>query len=217
LRAAGDRLHRTRFLLITARSFTRLGPHWSDRLISAQTRRIEVLGEKEARELLTEPVPGFPDIYPPGGVEHLLAMTACHPYLLQLTAYQLTKRLNDAGRLKASQDDITAALDQILEENALFQNLWDDLPEEQKRFLACLAQGKDPQTVPGLAPEALLQIRSDLVRDQFVRKGARVEGNGGWPCPCLSGGFARLERPTAWKPEDRRGVAIDEVTLFTIG
>lgn len=152
LRAAGDRLHRSRFLLVTAHPFSRLGPHWSDRLISAQTRRIEPLGEQEARELLTRPVAGFPAIYPEGGVEHLLNMTACHPYLLQLTAYQLTRRLNDAGRLSATGDDLTAALDQALEENNLFQYLWNDLTATQQRLMAALARGKSCRRRPGTIP-----------------------------------------------------------------
>lgn len=169
LRAAGDRLHRIRFLLVTAHPFSRLGPHWSDRLISAQTRRIEPLAEEEARTLLTRPVAGFPDIYPPGGVEHLLAATACHPYLLQLTAYDLTRRLNDAGRLKATDDDLTAALDRALEENNLFQNLWDDLTATEQRLMAALARGEE-QTAAGA--DELSQARRDLAREQLIRQDA---------------------------------------------
>jgi hypothetical protein len=171
LRAAGDRLRRSRFLLITAHPFSRLGPHWSDRLISAQTRRIEPLAEEDARTLLTEPVAGFPDIYPPGGVERLLAETARHPYLLQLTAYDLTRRLNDAGRLKATDDDLTAALDQALEENNLFQNLWDDLTATEQRLLAALAErGELPE-----ASEELNQARRDLAREQLIQRGGEEE------------------------------------------
>jgi hypothetical protein len=169
LRAAGDRLHRSRFLLVTAHPFSRLGPHWSDRLISAQTRRIEPLGENEARELLTEPVDRFPDIYPPGGVERLLTETACHPYLLQLTAYHLTRRLNDAGRLKATEDDLTAALDQVLEENNLFQYLWNDLAPSEQRLLAALARGE------GL-PEAASEGTRDLAREQLIQRSGPGEG-----------------------------------------
>ena len=168
LRAAGDRLHRSRFLLVTAHPFSRLGPHWSDRLISAQTRRIEPLAEEEARVLLTRPVAGFPDIYPPGGVERFLAATACHPYLLQLTAYDLTRRLNDAGRLKATDDDLTAALDRALEENNLFQNLWDDLTATEKALMAALARGEELTTAAGA--DELSQARRDLAREQLIRQ-----------------------------------------------
>jgi uncharacterized protein len=172
LRAAGDRLRRIRFLLVTAHPFSRLGPHWSDRLISAQTRRIEPLAEEEARTLLTRPVAGFPDIYPPGGVERLLGETACHPYLLQLTAYDLTRRLNEAGCLKATDDDLTAALDQALEENNLFQNLWDDLAVAEQRLMAALARGERLLEAAGESSETLNKARRDLAREQLIRQGA---------------------------------------------
>lgn len=171
LRAAGDRLRWVRFLLVTARPFSRLGAHWSSRLISAQTRRIGLLGEDEARRLLTRPVPGFPAIYPPGGVEHLLAETACHPYLLQLTAYQLTWRLNNAGRMKATSEDLTAALDQALEENQCFQDLWNGFTAAEQSFMAALAQGRD---LPDGAD--LLQVRGDLAREKYIRS----KGTGRW-------------------------------------
>ena len=176
LRAAGDRLRRIRFLLVTAHPFSRLGPHWSDRLISAQTRRIEPLAEEEARALLTRPVTGFPDIYPPGGVEHLLTETACHPYLLQLTAYLLTRRLNEAGRLKATDDDLTAALDQALEENTLFQYLWDDLSATEQRLMAALARGEEPTAAAGEAAETLSQARRELTREQLIQRSNEGEG-----------------------------------------
>jgi hypothetical protein len=173
LRAAGDRLRRSRFLLVTAHPFSRLGPHWSDRLISAQTRRIEPLAEEEARALLTRPVEAFPDIYPPGGVERLLTATACHPYLLQLTAYDLTRRLNDAGRLKATDDDLTAALDQALEENNLFQYVWNDLTATEQRLLAALARGEEPS---GVGADELSQARRELAREQLIRRNGEGEG-----------------------------------------
>ncbi|MDY7093172.1 MAG: hypothetical protein SX243_09395 [Acidobacteriota bacterium] len=169
VRAAGDRLLRTRFLLITAQPFSRLGPHWSDRLISAQIRRLKPLEEEDARRLLTEPVPNFPDIYPDGGVERLIEATGCHPYLLQLTAYQLVQRLNTAQRLKATDDDLTAALDRALEENNLFQNLWDDFTEAERQLMAAMARGGDWETSP---TTELNRARTDLARELYIRKSA---------------------------------------------
>jgi hypothetical protein len=40
------------------------------------------------------------------GVERLLAETACQPYLLQLTAYDLTRRLNDAEAHSRARRDL---------------------------------------------------------------------------------------------------------------
>src|SRR4029079_10671821 len=83
LRAAGDALHNIRFLLLTAYPLHRLGPHWTDRLISITSRTISYLDEHDARDLLTYPIPAFPDISPEGGAALILAQTGRHPYLLQ--------------------------------------------------------------------------------------------------------------------------------------
>src|SRR6185295_18777730 len=60
LRAAGDVLRHIRFLLLTAYPLHRLGPHWTDRLVSVTSRTLTYLGEEEARELLVHPIPEFP-------------------------------------------------------------------------------------------------------------------------------------------------------------
>jgi hypothetical protein len=44
--------------------FHRLGPHWTDRLVSVTSRTISYLDEDDARDLLCHPIPEFPDIYP---------------------------------------------------------------------------------------------------------------------------------------------------------
>lgn len=68
-RAAGDRLHRIRFLLATAHPLPRLGPQWVDRLINVHVRRLGPLDEPDARALVCEPIPGYAydEIYPEGG------------------------------------------------------------------------------------------------------------------------------------------------------
>ena len=88
-RAAGDALHNIRFLLLTAYPLHRLGPHWTDRLVSATSRAISYLDEDDARELLAHPIPEFPDIYPEGGIDVILAQTGRHPYLLQMAGDDL--------------------------------------------------------------------------------------------------------------------------------
>jgi uncharacterized protein len=61
LRAAGDALRQIRFLLLAAYPLHRLGPHWTDRLVSVISRTISYLDERDARELITRPIPEFPD------------------------------------------------------------------------------------------------------------------------------------------------------------
>lgn len=108
LRAAGDALHHVRFLLLSAYPLPRLGAHWTDRLVSATTRMISYLGDDDARELLAHPIPDFPDIYPEGGIDRILARTACHPYLLQKAGDDLCRLLNGRGGLRtATRDELT--------------------------------------------------------------------------------------------------------------
>lgn len=75
LRAAGDSLRRIRLLLVAANPLHRLGPAWTDRLISVVHREITYLLPVEAEDLIQNPMPGFPDIYPPGCVARIVRET----------------------------------------------------------------------------------------------------------------------------------------------
>ncbi len=163
-RAAGDSFRRIRFLLVSAYPLHRLGPHWVDRLISAVSRRIGPLDEEAARQLVTEPTPAFPDIYPAGGVERLLRETGCHPYLLQLVCDQLCRLLNAAGRLKATSGDLDEALDQALLTTPLFRELWRQRSDDERAALHAVARGGQPPEATG---PALLALREEgyLVRE----------------------------------------------------
>lgn len=141
VRSAGDALHRIRFLLATAHPLPRLGPHWVDRLINVLLRRLEPLDETAARALIVEPVPGFPDIYPPGGVDRILGQTAGHPYLIQLVCDILCRGLNEKERLHATDDDLERAFDRALSETPLFDELWRQRSAEEQTALKSLAAG----------------------------------------------------------------------------
>jgi hypothetical protein len=130
LRAAGDSLKRIRFLLLTAYPLERLG--WLDRLISSTIRNISYLDATSARNLIREPIPAFPDIYPEGGVERILRETRCHPFLIQKVCDELCKHLNEHGRRRATDEELTAVFDRVTEEK-LFAELWSQrTPKEQK-------------------------------------------------------------------------------------
>jgi hypothetical protein len=141
-RAAGDRLGRIRIMLVSAWSLDRLGRHWSDRLISAVTRRLGYLDRESARALVTSPIPDFPDIYPEGGVERILAATACQPYLIQLVCDALCRQLNSHGRLRASDDDLDRAIDDAIVSTPLFQELWNERSDDEQQILQAVATGR---------------------------------------------------------------------------
>ncbi len=139
MRAAGDNLDRIRFLLATANSLQRLGPHWIDRLINVLPRRLRPLEPAETEDLIRRPVPGFPDIYPTGGVERIAETTNGHPFLVQLVCDVLCRHLNGNKRLKATSDDIETAIDRALCEAFVFGDIWRQRTQEGRRVLHCLA------------------------------------------------------------------------------
>ena len=167
LRAAGDVLERIRFLLATAYPLPRLGPHWVDRLINVLPRQLGPLDRESAESLVREPMPGFPDIYPDGGVERILDATRCHPYLVQLVCDQLCRHLNEHGRLVATGDDIESAIDRALIETPLFDELWRQRTEDEKRVLQRLASGHE-------AGEDERGVVRGLEREGYVVRGEGV-------------------------------------------
>ena len=150
LRAAGDSLRRIRFLLLTGYPLHRIGPSWVDRLISATTRDLSYLDEVSAEQLVRQPIPGFPNIYPEGGVARILRETRCHPFLIQKVCDELCKHLNaHGGRRQATDEELTEVLDRVSGDK-LFDELWKmRTPEEQEALhrLACATAPLDATPV----------------------------------------------------------------------
>ena len=161
LRAAGDSLERTRFLLLTAYPLHHLGAHWVDRLISVTARTVSYLDPTSARELLEHPIPDFPKIYPPGGVERILEQTNGHPYLLQKTGDELCRLLNarKAYGRPATDSELTEVFDTMIDELNLFDELWRQRSIRERKALRALAAGMSGGDVP-----------RSLVRGGYVRE-----------------------------------------------
>lgn len=158
IRAVGDSLQHIQFLLATAWRFDRLDPIWSRHLISPVIREITYLDSLEARRLLLEPEPGFPAIYPEGGVDRILYATHGHPYLLQLAGDLLCQRINAQGRLSASDADVTHALDKCIDATPLFQELWNMRAESERSVLRSLAYGT---ALPPASRTSLNHLKAD--------------------------------------------------------
>lgn len=168
LRAAGDALRNIRFLLLTAYPLHRLGPHWTDRLVSVTSRTISYLGEDDARELLSQPIPEFPDIYPAGGVELILAQTGRHPYLLQKAGDDLCRLLNSRGGLRtATIDELTEVFDGMVRDVQVFDEIWRSRTEDEQATLLRLARSDEPAdrdvVTNQLEREGYLERRGDKV------------------------------------------------------
>ena len=161
LRAAGDALQHIRFLLLTAYPLHRLGPHWTDRLVSVTSRTISYLSEHDARELLVRPIPEFPDIYPEGGVDRILEQTGRHPYLLQKAGDDLCRLLNSRGGLrKATDDELTEVFDGMIRDVQVFDEIWRSRTEDERSALRRIARSDEP----GQLDAAAIQ----LVREDYL-------------------------------------------------
>ncbi len=163
IRAAGDNLQSIRFLLASAHSLPRLGPHWVDRLINVLPREIRPLEEEAARELICQPTSGFPDIYPVDGVEKILAETRGHPYLIQLVCDQLCHNLNQKRRIKATSNDLQIALDRAQRAAHLFDDLWNERTDDERTVLQRLLRGEE-------CGEALRFASRELERDGYIAR-----------------------------------------------
>jgi uncharacterized protein len=166
LRASGDALRRIRFLLLTAYPLQRLGRHWVDRLISATTRSLSYLDRASAEELIRQPIPQFPDIYPEGGVDRILHETHCHPFLVQTVCDELCSHLNaHGGRRRATDDELTDVLDRIVTEEKLFDELWSQRTADEQRALQRLACATEPleadSTMRQLSREGYVELQGD--------------------------------------------------------
>lgn len=153
VRAAGDSLHRVRFLLVSAHplSSPRLGPKWSDRLISVLPRQLGPLTPEDAEQLLRKPVDYFPDdVFDDDAVARILAQTGTHPFLIQAVGNEVVKRLNAEHRHAATAKDVERALDAAVSvaEEQLFADLWNSFDVEEAALMSALARGGavDPHT-----------------------------------------------------------------------
>ena len=111
--------------------------------------------------MVCHPTPDFPDIYPEGAVDHLLAQTRGHPYLIQLVCDELCRRLNEQQRLHAKPDDVQAAIDAAFGKTSLFDELWRQHNEPEQTWLRTLSAAPRPIDHPDKS------LRS-LTRTHFV-------------------------------------------------
>ncbi len=164
LHAVGKELRRIRLLLVSGRPSFYHGRSWAHRLIgvvSAVQRDISYLLPDEATELVRNPVPNFPDIYPSGGVERIVQETHGHPYLVQFVCDSLVRDLNSTGRMKADNSDLERAFDEVLNGSVLFQELWRERTDGEHSVLRQLARNGE------MALEESATIR-ELVQQGYV-------------------------------------------------
>ncbi|MDW8147062.1 MAG: ATP-binding protein [Roseiflexaceae bacterium] len=158
--------HRPRWTLLFAgmRPLEELSPLWSDYLIHARAIRLSFLHEADARELIVQPVPDFPDIYDPAAVECIIRETRCQPYLVQLVCTEIVNLLNRERRGRAVAADVDAAVIHAFETGApYFREFWQSLSDAERRALRALAHtGTPPDDVSPAMLAAL--VRREVLR-----------------------------------------------------
>ena len=143
--------------------------YWSDYLIGTRYVRLTYLEESEAEELITQPVPNFPDIYLPETIATIIHWTRCQPFLVQLLCSELVDYLNreyprNNGKIKATPQDVENILDKALvTASNYFNEFWDlTLTAPQREALRKIIKeipptAKDQQAWRKLVDKEILQ------------------------------------------------------------
>lgn len=127
-----------------------LDTYWSDYLINTRALRLSYLDREAAIELIREPVPDFPDIYPDAVVEAILHLTRAQPYHIQLICMTVVERLNAEKRRLVTLEDIETCIPTALETAwGVFNELWKEtLDENERDFLLALLAGEPITATP---------------------------------------------------------------------
>lgn len=101
--------HRPLFKVLLAGSHTlEEFRHWASYLINMQVIKISYLAESDALQLIESPVANFPLRFEPAASQAIIALTRCHPHLVQLLCYEIVelknRRAAEQRRLVTPQD-----------------------------------------------------------------------------------------------------------------
>jgi hypothetical protein len=180
--------HHQVFLLAGVHMLEEMARDWHSYFIGVTPIRISYLSTAAARELITNPMDDFPLNYSQPAVKHILGVTRCQPYLLQLLCFELVNYLNGRERrsrqepLQATVSDVREAQARALEAGQpYFVNLWSDSTTGERLLLAALARMGEPQRVLSLVREVERDSTSAL-RDlkRLVRRDLVEEQGGGF-------------------------------------
>jgi tetratricopeptide (TPR) repeat protein len=155
------------FVFVVGRRLDELPSRIKATFKSAQCKRISVLDRHAAESLIREPASGTV-AWSDGAVVRLLALTAGHPYLLQLLCYELFERCIRSG----NQEVPPEAVDDELVSTAMELGMgglawfWDEFPPAERFLLSAIAH----LTQSG-SPATLRQIG-----DALDEHGVRLQG-----------------------------------------
>lgn len=162
------------FVFVIGRKTSDLGIETKAAFKSAQSRRISVLEEADASRLIETAQRDGSLRFAPGVTDRVLALTAGHPFFVQLLCQLLFERAyadDTAGAGAGAQpplvtpEDVDAVVTRALEtgEN-IFEWIWDGLPPAERVIFSAVAQGTDEHSVLG----------EDALMDILQRSGVRI-------------------------------------------
>ncbi len=116
--------HRPKFKVLIAGSHTiEEYQRWASYLINVQVVHISYLLDREARQLIENPIEDFTLRYEADAVERILQLTRCHPFLVQLLCSELIALKNEQDpsvRRLATLTDVKAAIPEALSVGSFF-------------------------------------------------------------------------------------------------
>ena len=127
---------------------------WADHFVHVETLPVSFLSPLEARKLILSPLSkqlSAYDIFSDEVIDEVIRVTACHPFLVQAMCSKLVEILNTRRCKSVHLQDITIAVDSLLENwDNFFVDLWKRTDEEQRsclRALVNVGQATAPQLV----------------------------------------------------------------------
>ena len=183
LRHLMQHMERLAFIFVGTHRIEELDPHyWSGLFNVALHRRIGLLGEREAKDLITQPVAEYL-VYDEGALQRMLRNTAGNPYFLQLLCYEVVRQANRERRAYVSLDSVNSGLTRVIElGQSQFVFMWNQMTAEEQcvlRTSASLVSATTELTLENLAAELrsvgkgslaerLPNILSDLVHREIL-------------------------------------------------
>lgn len=127
------------FIFAGTRALEKIEPFWALLFDSALYRKISRLKKEDALALMKKPVLGLIH-YDTEAREEIIRLTRCNPYLLQLMLQNLVDRVNKKVNYRITLEDVQEIVsDLMVNTPPLFNNLWEDSEDRQKKVLSAVA------------------------------------------------------------------------------
>ncbi|MCI0471431.1 MAG: hypothetical protein L0Y73_07230, partial [Candidatus Aminicenantes bacterium] len=106
----------------------------------ATYEKIGALDEKDARDLITQPLQGSVE-YEPYSVDKMISLTDCHPYFIQAVCFEMVIYLEKRQIRLVTVEALQEVVDELLDRGSShFDRYWTDLSKTESLMLSLLAE-----------------------------------------------------------------------------